>query len=574
MRHRLLQFLEVLCNYGRSFVVQKQYLHTLTIFATFYAVIRITTVCLMEYKEMKVTKLLTFVFLLLAFTVPTMAQEPARLVFGTTDEPDLLDIQQATGTNFTTSDFLTQPLVFYSLESADVLVPDLATSYSFSEDGLKLTFNLPAGYVFSNGDPLDADAVRASIERYRTTSPYPEDWGDLLEMNVLNDSTTLEMIYEAPPAFMSPVLSSGFGAPFNTGVAEEVGNEAFGANPVASGPFVLESWTRGTEMRLVRNENYRTNLPFVNNKGPVLIDEIVTRFIPDPFTLIAELEAGNLDIVYGVPSSAVASLQSNPEIEVTELPTAGLQALFFNTAQAPFNDLSFRQALAAAINRDVLVQVLEGTVVPQYAFIAEAMVSYDPEVYAYGQEQLAYNPDAARQILNDAGYVDSDGDGIVEKDGSAVSIELLIATDDAKQMAVGVVLQAMLQEVGIEITITQFEQSFIYDRLANRDYGLAIAGYVWWDPDIMLYRFTDAGSNWSGYDNADVTRLLNEGRTVVDPAARRAIYSEAQRLLIDDVAAIPLWTESTYIANRTWVDGLIIHPITTHMFVNDVTLSR
>lgn len=523
---------------------------------------------------MRLPRFLAFLLFVLVFAFPVMTQEPVRLVLGTTDEPEILDIQQASGTNFSTSDFLTQSLVFYSLESADVLVPDLATGYNFSEDGLTLTFDLPADYVFSNGDPLNAEAVRASIERYRVTSPYPEDWGDLSGMNILNDGTTLEMIYSAPPAFMSPVLSSGFGAPFNIRAAEAAGNEAFGANPVASGPFVLESWTRGTEMRLVRNENYRTNLPFVENKGPVLIDEIVTRFIPDPFTLVAELEAGNIDIVHGVPSSAVATLQANPDIEITALPSPGMQALFYDTMRAPFNDLSFRQALAAAINRDVLVQVLEGTVTPQYAFIAEAMVSYDPEIYTYGQEQLAYNVEAARQILTDAGYIDSDGDGIVEKDGSPVSLEFLVASDDAKQIATSVVIQAMLQEVGIGVEIAQFEQGFIYDRLANHDYDLAVAGYMWWDPDIMIYRFTDAGSNWANYDNAAVTELLNEGRTIVDAAARRSTYSEAQRLLIDDVAAIPLWTEQIYIANRTWVDGLIVHPITSHLFVNDVTLSR
>jgi peptide/nickel transport system substrate-binding protein len=515
-----------------------------------------------------------FLFALLSIVaLPTPAQTPTRLVIGIADEPSILDVQQAFGTNFATTDLITQSLVWYSLESSDVLVPDIVESYAFSPDGLTITWVLPEGYTFSNGVPLDAAAVQASIERYRAISPYSSDWGELESMRVV-DTRTLETTFMIPPAFMSPVFSSGFGAPFDVTTAQAVGDEAFASAPIASGPFVLAEWVRGTEMRLTRNDNYRTNLPFVTNKGPALIDEVLVRFIPDSLTLIAELEAGNIDLVYNVPSSAVASLQDNPDISITSVLYAGYQGLMFNNTRPPFNNLAFRQALAAAINRDILAQVLEETVVPQRAFLSATQVSYDETIAAYAEAAHPTDPARARQLLTDAGFVDTDGDGIVEFEGAPLRLQLLIASDDSKQVATSVILQAMLQQVGIGIDIVQFQQSFIYDQMTTGDYDLAFGGYNWWDPDIMIYVFTDEGRNWPSYQNEEVDRLLREGRGIIDPDARRAVYSRVQQILIDDVAAIPLWTELTFVAHRSTVTGLIVHPITSHLFLNDVTVTR
>ncbi|MBK8023128.1 MAG: hypothetical protein IPK19_17300 [Chloroflexi bacterium] len=522
---------------------------------------------------MKYTRLILVFIVFLTLSASALAQEPTRLVIGYADEPDLLDVQQAFGTNFATTDFITQALVWYSLESADVLVPDLAESYSVSPDGLTLTWVLPEGYTFSNGTSLDAAAVQASIERYRAISPYSFDWGDLDSMQVV-DARTLETTFVVPPAYMSPVFASGFGAPFDTAAAAEAGDDAFAADPVASGPFVLTDWTRGTEMRLTRNERYRTNLPFVTNKGPALIDEVLVRFIPDPLTLIAELEAGSIDLVINVPSSAVASLQNNPDVTLTSTEYPGFQGLVFNNMRPPFDDIRFRSAIASAVDRDTLAAVLEGTVIPQRSFLSASMVAYDPSIVAYSEEKQPYSAEQAKQFLADAGFVDSDGDGVVEKDGAPVILEFLVASDDQRQTATSVVIQAMLQEIGIGVEIAQFDQSFIYDQMTNGEFDLAFAGYNWFDPDIMLYTYTDAGRNWPRVQNEEVARLLNEGRSVIDADARREMYSQAQRLLIDEVAAIPLWTELTVVANRNWVSGLLVHPVTGHLFLNDVTVNR
>ncbi len=517
-----------------------------------------------------------FILIVLVFTLslmPAAAQQPVRLVIGTADEPDILDIQQAFGTNFTTTDLMTQALVWYSLESADVLVPDLVEAFSLSADGLTITWQMPEQYTFSNGAALDAEAVRASIERYRAISPYASDWGELESMRVV-DARTLETTFRVPPAFMSPVFSSGFGAPFDVAAAAAVGDEAFAIAPVASGPFVLDYWTRGTEMRLTRNAAYRTHLPFVTNKGALAIDEVLVRFIPDPLTLIAELEAGNIDLVYDVPSSAVAALADNPDIELNSIVYAGYQGIMFNTTRPPFDNIDFRRALAAALDRDILARVLEDTVLPQRSFLSQTQVSYDPAMEEYAAAAHPTDPARARQLLAEAGFIDSNGDGIVEMDGAPLRLELMIATDDARQSAVGVIVQAMLGAVGIGVDIAPFTQGFIYDRMTTGEYDLAFAGYNWWDPDIMIYTFTDEGRNWPAYQNEELLRLLIEGRGIIDSDARRAIYSAAQRILIDDVVAIPLWTPLTYVASRAAVDGLIVHPITGHLFLNDVTIAR
>ncbi len=176
-----------------------------------------------------------------------------RLIIAQPDEPDLLDSQVATWSNLIHS-LTSQPPVAFNMDLSN-MVPDFCTSWEVSDDGKVITFHLPEGYKYANGDSLDAQALKDAWTRYKAISPYSSDLEPIIEMNVI-DETTLNVVNDNPPAFMWAVLATEYGAPYNVAEAERVGDEEFGVNPVASGPFKLKEWVHGSHILLERNDNY------------------------------------------------------------------------------------------------------------------------------------------------------------------------------------------------------------------------------------------------------------------------------------------------------------------------------
>lgn len=493
------------------------------------------------------------------------------LVIAQPNEPEILDVQQTFWSDIP-NQLICQPLVDFSLDLTEI-VPDMIESYDVSNDGLVITFHLMEGLKFSNGQPLDAQAVADAFWRYKEISPYAPDMEPIIEMNVI-DETTIEVVNSAPPAFMWAVLASTYGAVWDAEAAAEMGDEAFGTDPVGSGPFKLKEWVHGSHITVERNENYKTNLPLVQNKGAPYLEEIKIRFIPEDLTRVSELEAGSVDLITGVPSSEVARLSDLPEIDMLDSPTPGYSYLGINNQKPPFDDVRVRRALAMAMDRDAIVTTLTGTVEPQWSFLAPAMICYSDEMEQYAKTQYSFNLEAAKALLSDAGWVDTNDDDIVDKDGEPFTAELLVPTDDPPRLKIGVVVQAMLQKLGIDASIATYEFSYIRDIIREGNYDLSLVRFSWSDPDILIYVFTDEGSNYVHYQNPDVHQKLLDARSIMDLGDRTAKYEEVQRQLIDDVAGVPLFSRLDYIAVRTWVTDLVHHRLYGNLYFNDVTIKE
>lgn len=502
----------------------------------------------------------------------TPAPPPARtqLIIAVAEEPDILDTQQASWTAQPHA-WISQPLVSFDMELVN-LVPDLAESWETSADGKVVTWKLPEGYKYSNGDALDAQALADTWKRYKEISVYAEDLGPITEMNVI-DETTLEAVHSDPPAFMWAVLATDYGAPWDAAEAARIGDEQFGRKPVASGPFKLKEWVEGSHILLERNDNYQTNMPFVENEGPPRLEEVLIRFIPEALTRLSELEAGTVDAITDVPESEVARLQEDPKIQMFDAPTAGMSYLVFNTQRPPFDDVRVRGAVASAINREDLVKALAGTVDPQYAFLAPAQICYSEEMQQYAKELHPYDVEAAKALLTEAGWTDTDGDGIADKDGQPFTAELLVPTDDPKREKIGVVVQAQLQAIGLDVSIATYESAYIRDLCEEGEYDLALNRVSWSDPDILIYMVTDQGRNYPHYQNPEVEEKLLEARYIMDLEERTTLYAEVQKTLIDDVVYVSLFSRKDYLAVRSWVKDLVYHRLLYgSIFLNDVTI--
>ncbi|MEZ4678343.1 MAG: ABC transporter substrate-binding protein [Caldilineaceae bacterium] len=500
----------------------------------------------------------------------TAAATRTRLVIGVPNITDILDAQQSYGGGATTTEQIGQALVRLDPATGE-LIPDLAESWSFSEDNLTLTITLPEGALYSNGDPLDAQAVADALLRNKEVSPYASDFEALADVQVV-DATTVALIFSEPPAAFLTVLNSSFGGPWDVAVANEMGNEAFATAPVASGPLMIQEFTPGAELLLARNPNYQTNLPLVENKGPLHLEEVLVRLIPEELTLVGELETGAIDMIAGVPASAIDRLQANPEIDVMEARQPGIFGLVMNLERPIFADLRVRQAIAKAVDRESLVKVVNGAT-PAYTFVTPGMIAYDATVDTYAHELHPHDVAAAQALLAEAGWTDGDGDGIVEKDGEPLTIEFLIPTEATGQAQAAQVLQSQLKAVGIDLQINQQEINATWETKSAGDFDMGIENYGWADPDILSVVLGAPFWNHANFDDPAVIDAMTTARYIMDPTERTAAYAEIQRQLLDEVIEIPLWQGTFYVATRTNVAG-VLFPGSFQLFLNDVTVTE
>ncbi len=503
-------------------------------------------------------------------TSPTTPQLKRTLIIAIPEEPTGLDVQQVTWSN-EVHDMIFQPLVV--LDENMNIVPDLALSWEVTEEGTVLVFHIPSDAKFSNGDPVTAEAIKKSIERYKNISPYAEDFADVVEMTAI-DKHTLKITLKQPAPYLWSVLVTNYGAPVNAEVAERVGPDVFNREAVGSGPYAVKEWVRGSHVTLIRNNNYRTNLPFVANKGPnPYVDEVIIRFIPEDLTRLTELEAGRVDVVRGVPLEEVKRLRDNPNIRLYETLAPGIHYIMVNVQKTPLNDVRVRKAIMLALNRDEIAQILDNNVVPWYSFLSPSQICFNGTVETVAETTYAHNVEAAKELLREAGWVDTNGDGVVDKDGIPLELTLLSPVDDPPLKKAAPLIQAQLAKVGIKASIKEYTYDYIRELTREWNFELALRRFSWADPDILIYLVHSVYGNYT-YSNPEVDVLLELGRSVTDMTERSEVYSRAQELLLKDLPLIPLFVLKDYTAVNKNVKGLLILPPYGTMFVNDVRIEQ
>ena len=270
--------------------------------------------------------------------------EESTLVIGVQDELEGTDIQQI-GWDTVAQSLIYEPLVVFN-EDLSQMYPALAESYEVSADGLSILFKLPEDLKFSNGDVCDANAVKASVERYIAISEYASDLEAIDSIEVV-DEYTIKYNLSTPAPYMWASIASTYGGVVNVAKASTMSDDEFNRSAVTVGPYAVESWTQGSEIVLIKNEYYKTNNPMVKNKTGPDFDKIIIRFIPDEFTRVSELESGSVDIIYDVPASSIKELQENPDISTYMYKQAGSTYLNIQTEYGVTADIKVREAIAS-----------------------------------------------------------------------------------------------------------------------------------------------------------------------------------------------------------------------------------
>ena len=436
-----------------------------------------------------------------------------------------------------------------AFDGSGKVVPSLALRWSTSKDNLTWTFTLRPGVRFHNGRLLEASDVVFSIGRIKdpaTKSPRSGDF-ELIKSITAQGKNTVVIMLSKP---FSPLLSK-LAFSLNVIVPKEA-VATLNTRPVGTGPFVFVEYVPQTRMVLKKNPNFwgkdakGTRLPY--------LDGITYSYLPDATARVTALKTGTVDWIEYVPSTDIKSLQGNAQITVVGGPSANYRSLFLNAAQKPLDDYRVRRAIAYAINNQEIVDVAllgtgglpaRGTTLPNGNYYAAP----DP---SYGKPDLA----KAKALLTQAGYP------------NGFTLDLKVTSTYDFLRAPAEIIQAQLAPLGIKVNITASEFSVYLPDIIKKNYMATILGESGQgDPDDYLYSpfASDSGGNLTNFKDAALDKLLDQGRETGDPAARKAIYAQVQKRLVDLSPMVFLYSSTQYEATTKRVQGYSHFPNTSYL---------
>ncbi|NLG99589.1 MAG: ABC transporter substrate-binding protein [Chloroflexi bacterium] len=425
---------------------------------------------------------------------------------------------------------------------------ELAESLEWLDD-TTLRVKVREGVKFHNGDEMTADDVVFTFERIinENAIEYPEPHSSPrkglitpLESIEKVDDYTVIMHFNAPwPPAMQLLVHQQI---VPKAYLEEVGTEGFIKNPVGTGPFKFVAARDGLdEIEMERFDDYYGGSPELEPVGPACVDRVIFRVIPEASTRAAALLAGEVQIIQAVPSDMIGRLSESNNIVVKT--AAGTQPKWveLNVGQPPFDDVRVRQALNYLIDKDLLIEeiyggravALPGPLSPYNNFVNKNLQPYP------------YDPDKAIQLLAEAGWTDSNGDGILDKDGQPFSFTL-DTLEEHRGLAEAVA--NLLQDAGIDASVRFWEYSVIQQQLlaGERQAYLDDWGDSAFDPvghfEAKWHGYIEGQplgrGNFSTYNNDRVNELIVQGENTIDTAERQTIYDEAQQIIYDEAPAI------------------------------------
>ncbi|MED4582601.1 ABC transporter substrate-binding protein [Brevibacillus choshinensis] len=473
-------------------------------------------------------------------------------------EPDTLDVHKSTGASVVDeiAQFMGGSLVYMDPVSHEVK-PYLAESYDISADGKTWTFTIRSGITFQDGTPFTAGAYKATLDRILDPKTDAKSTIALIdtikEVQAPDDKTLILELNEPFAPLMLNLTVNGWLQPLSMQAIEKGGAD-YGRNPVGLGPWKFESWQPGESITFTRNDSFKWPEAFYTNKGPVLPDKMVAKFIKNRQTMMAALDSGSIDVATLVPAKDAKKYKANDKFEVLEQMKTGMgMYLNMNQKNGILQDLQVRKALNMAINKEAIIQsALQGEGVPAYGPLPPTIMGYDKEVESYGYK---YNVEEAKKLLDAAGYVTS-ASGVREKDGKAMQFTMLSVESKSKESQL---VQAMLGELGIQVKINTMEPGALMEAELKGEFDLAVGGYSYFDPDILYLFFHSkqiGGFNYASIKDESIDQLVVKGRNTIDPEERKKIYAEVQKRMVEQAYIVPIYVDKQFTVVNKRVKGV------------------
>jgi len=459
------------------------------------------------------------------------------LIWGRGGDSVTLDLAQATdGESIKAGIQVLENLVIFGKDSMDV-EPQLAESWTVSEDGLTWTFKLRKGVKFHDGTPFNAQAVYDSFARVIDKShPFYNygKWkylslslGQVTEIKIIDDFTvSLKTGKPYAPLlnnlalWLCPILSP-------KAMAEH--KDQIGLNPVGTGPFKFVKWVKDDQIVLERNDGYWGQ--------KAMVDRIILKSIPEPSSRLMALQSGTVDIADDLDPDSISLVKKDQKLAVVERPSINVGYLALNTEKPALKDPRVRQAISHAIDKKTLINtIFQGLAIPAKNPFAPSIWGYNDTIKPY-----EYSVEKAKQLLAEAKF-----DMNTEVELWAMPVSRAYMPEPVKTAEL---IQAYLAAAGIKAKIVRHEWGTYLSKTANGEHDMCMLGWLGGnaDPDNFLYGLlsadtakTPGAANVALWKNEEFTELCLKAQRVFDKAERAKLYMKAQEIFHRDAPWVPL----------------------------------
>jgi peptide/nickel transport system substrate-binding protein len=460
------------------------------------------------------------------------------------------------------------------------IVPDIATQWKVSADGMTVTFKIRSGLKFHSGRPLTSTAIKEvydAIADPKTGSPLRSLWVPAVKETLAPDPTTVVLKLSHPYADVFNVVQTGYWAIENMKVRNKLGLD-YGKKVIdGSGPFTFVDWVPGDHVSVKRWDEFPGSIvPYFKNKGKAYLDGIKWIAILDASQRATQIENGEIDTLRGPNFPDIPRLLKNKNLHVTQLKEWSGYVLGpnFNRTDLGFDDIRVRQAMSHAIDRKAIADKLfEGYALPMYGPITSADAAYTKAVEKYNQ----YDVNKANQLLDQAGWTKGSG-GVRQKNGKKMAFTLTIQAETFNQQ-LGAVVQEEFRNIGMDVAVKAYDRATYFNNLFGNKTDAWIFWYLWPVPIDVVSLFVNSanadgkGPNWSNAKIPQIDASIQRYLSARNAGQLKARSQHLQVQIAQHLPIIPIVNRLAFWVNRKNVHGYLVHQWNLYPYYNDVWLS-
>lgn len=439
------------------------------------------------------------------------------------------------------------------------LEPLLAKSWEISEDKLKYTFKIREGIKWHDGTPLTSEDIVFSyktIMNPKVDAPQLRSYFQEIRDVKAIDDLTVEFTY-ARPYFLALEFCGGMPiVPKHIFDEGDFNTNPAGRAPIGTGPYKFVKWTTGRDIVVEKNPDYWGEKPN--------LDKIVFKIITDNTVAFQVLKRGDLDVSGLTPiqwERQTSSPSFQESFDKLSYFTPNYSYIGWNSKRPFFADKKVRTAMTHLVNREL---ILDKILYNLGAIVTNPFYINSPE-YDKSIDPLAYNPKKAEELLEEAGWIDHDGDGIRDKDGVKFAFEFLIPGGSETGEKIATILKEELDNTGIQMDIRKTEWAVFTSRLMERNFDavtLAWSMGVESDPyQIWSSTQAESGSNFVGFKNEETDKLIEEARTEFDREKRKALYRQFSEIVHEEQPYTFLFCRKSTVAVNKRFENVVVHPL-------------
>lgn len=489
-----------------------------------------------------------------------------ELVVGMTADPDTLNplVSNTTPGNWINSAIYPHLML---MDTNNQKVPYIAESVDTSEDGLTVTFKLREGLKWQDGTPITSEDVKFTGELlHEHQLQWTAEIFDKVEsVETPDDLTIIYKLSESYPAFSGALGYWVRIVPKH--IWEEVEDPANFANsePIGAGPFKLVNWEKGQYVELEAVDEW-----FATPEGRPYLDKVTFKIYPDINTMVLALQSGEIDVTaHDIPTSAVAQFTNNDAYEVVQTPSLGYAYYSFNLDQdniSPTNDKNFRLAMATVTDRESILNVaLEGAGMHIDTPISPVYEDWiNPDAKAPD-----FNVDAAKDILTNAGYEDTDGDSILnapeEFGGENVELDLTYDAANSFHQKVAKILETNAEEIGVKLILDPVEYNTLSAKVINEsDFEMHIGKWGAFDEPSETFNNlfnSEATLNFMKLNDPEIDKIASAANYAVSEEEARDYVMQAQEWFVEEFPVVPIYVQQfNLVYNKEKFAGFETYP--------------